>query len=176
MQFLKNTAQNIVSHFIPRIGGAYGFWLMAVLLMLLDPAYTWEHLFELRSPGTVVLGGALLCVLGDMVLLVPLLVRSRRAGVNAELGKVFIGMNRDSAWNKASPEEPLFILRGQDQLAPLYVRMWASAVLERAYTPGADGHKGPQSLRQVVKATQAKQIADAMVAYQKATGRSKIPD
>jgi len=31
----------------------------------------------------------------------------------------------DSCWNKAEDDEPLFILRAQDALAPIVVKYWA---------------------------------------------------
>ena len=33
--------------------------------------------------------------------------------------------DRDSCWNKAAPEEPVFVLRAQDMLAPAVVELWA---------------------------------------------------
>lgn len=39
--------------------------------------------------------------------------------------------NPNSCWNKADPDEPLFILRSTDPAAPRLVRAWAGAYEER---------------------------------------------
>lgn len=36
----------------------------------------------------------------------------------------------DSCYEKAAPDEPIFVLRGQDKLAPTAVRIWAQLALK----------------------------------------------
>lgn len=68
----------------------------------------------------------------------------------------------DSCYNKAAMDEPLFVLRAQDILAPELVREWA----HRAKAKGT-----PQT-----KVDEALQLADRMVEWQDATDHVKVPD
>lgn len=38
-------------------------------------------------------------------------------------------LNRESCWNNAAPDEPLFILKGSDETAPDTILMWAARYL-----------------------------------------------
>lgn len=66
-----------------------------------------------------------------------------------------------SALEKAGEDEPLFVLRAQDKLAPEIVREWAY----RAQCEGAP----------LTKCDEARRIADAMEQWQIAN-RRKVPD
>lgn len=59
--------------------------------------------------------------------------------------------NPNSCLNKAADDEPVFVLRGRDALAPQHVRDWA----EHAELRGASAEK----------VAEARQLADAMEAY-----------
>ncbi len=61
-------------------------------------------------------------------------------------------------FSKAHPDEPLFVLRAQDALAPNIVRSWAS-LAEQQGTP-------PEKVRE------ARELADQMEAWH----TTKIPD
>ena len=62
---------------------------------------------------------------------------------------------------KAAANEPVFILRGQDRLAPTVLRLWADMLRQVAHTRS--------SLR---KATEAEALADRMEAWH----IRKVPD
>jgi len=66
---------------------------------------------------------------------------------------------------KADPNEPVFILRGQDKLAPMLVRAWADAL--ELHAPGA--RAGAAMKR---KAARARELAARMERWQ----TRKIPD
>ena len=70
---------------------------------------------------------------------------------------------------KAALDEPVFILRGQDVLAPNLIRLWAQQLIERADLPerGVDD-------KYTHKAAEALEIADAMDEWQQY--HSKLPD
>lgn len=67
----------------------------------------------------------------------------------------------DTCLQKAGEAEPIFVLRAQDQLAPLVVRHWAR-IAEKAGTPRA-------------KVAEAHKLADAMLEWQEQHG-AKRPD
>lgn len=64
-----------------------------------------------------------------------------------------------STWNKSDVNEPVFILRGQDLLAPATIRCWAAM----ARTHGVPGRKIQDALR----------LANEMESWH---GDRKIPD
>jgi len=66
-----------------------------------------------------------------------------------------------SCFDKADPDEPVFVLRAQDMLGPEIVREWAY----RAQCEGAP----------IAKCDEARRIADAMEQWQIAH-RRKVPD
>jgi hypothetical protein len=66
-----------------------------------------------------------------------------------------------SCFDKADPDEPVFVLRAQDMLSPEIVREWAY----RAQCEGAP----------IAKCDEARRIADAMEQWQIAN-RRKVPD
>ena len=68
----------------------------------------------------------------------------------------------DSCYQKAAEDEPIFVLRAQDLLAPACVRTWAQL---------ARSHGTPEA-----KVREAFDLADRMVAWQDATNRCKVPD
>ena len=63
----------------------------------------------------------------------------------------------------AADDEPVFVLRAQDKLAPTLVRLWAQLVM--LHEAGGT----PKTLRAV-------ELADRMEEWQEATGRAKWPD
>lgn len=65
---------------------------------------------------------------------------------------------KQSTFNKALDDEPLFVLRGQDKLAPALISLWCE-MAERTGT-------GPS------KIAEARHIAEQMVAW----SRRKFPD
>lgn len=67
----------------------------------------------------------------------------------------------DSCLTKAHDDEPIFVLRANDAIAPSTVRSWAD-IAEGLGTPAP-------------KIREARDLADRMVAWQIANG-SKIPD
>ncbi len=72
---------------------------------------------------------------------------------------------------KAAPDEPIFVLRAQDKLAPKTVRDWASRLMLEA-----DNTSDPElRVRQSAKAVEATKLADRMEAWQ-AANTSKVPD
>lgn len=50
----------------------------------------------------------------------------QRVGPTMEGSKVRNLLQPDSCWNRAELNEPVFVLRGKDALAPAVVRLWAS--------------------------------------------------
>ena len=78
----------------------------------------------------------------------------------------------ESTLNKADEDEPLFILRAQDKLAPQVVRLWAASLLAALL---GDGENASQA--QVDKVTRAMKLAIDMEAWQaQHSARVKIPD
>ncbi len=67
----------------------------------------------------------------------------------------------DSCYEKAAPDEPIFVLRAQDMLAPEIVREWA-------YRAAVEG--SPRE-----KVDEARRLADRMEDWQIAHKR-KVPD
>lgn len=67
-----------------------------------------------------------------------------------------------SCLTKAADDEPVFVLRGQDKLAPALVRAWA--VLAALHGCGDD------------KVIEARYAAQKMEDWQAQTGRGKWPD
>lgn len=74
----------------------------------------------------------------------------------------------DPCLAKAGDEEPIFVLRAQDCLAPGLVRLWA-AMVTREHMEGAPGELPTEKL------TAALKTALQMEAWQRANG-SKVPD
>jgi hypothetical protein len=69
--------------------------------------------------------------------------------------------NPKSCWNKARAEEPIFILRSNDELAPNVVRYWASVYLHVR----GDGDVNKMNLKERGKYHEALNCADAMDKY-----------
>lgn len=69
--------------------------------------------------------------------------------------------NEESCLNKAADDEPVFVLRAQDRLAPRVIRYWAS----RATVAGVPAGK----------VNEAYALAAQMEAWQ-ATHTAKVPD
>lgn len=73
--------------------------------------------------------------------------------------------NPDSCLNRAGDDEPIFVLRANDPLAPIIVRMWAEHYIasktdDRGLCPGQNAHKYQEALRSAV-------LMEAWVAEQK---------
>lgn len=68
---------------------------------------------------------------------------------------------------KADPNEPVFVLRGQDLLAPIVVRIWAGMLTLAAKVTGARKAKAMKR-----KAQAALDLADRMDAWRD----RKLPD
>ena len=69
--------------------------------------------------------------------------------------------NNCSCFEKAEPDEPIFVLRAKDKLAPVIVKIWAIL----AGTWGTPDEK----------TSEARECAEAMEWWQKENG-AKIPD
>jgi hypothetical protein len=69
--------------------------------------------------------------------------------------------NNCSCLEKAAPDEPIFVLRAQDKLAPVIVKIWS--LLAAAWSVPYE------------KTREARECADAMERWQKENG-SKLPD
>lgn len=65
--------------------------------------------------------------------------------------------------NKAADDEPVFLLRAQDRLAPATVRDWCERARRAGDTPDE-------------KVNEAGAVAIAMERWQEQTGRRKFPD
>lgn len=65
-------------------------------------------------------------------------------------------LNPESCWNKAADDEPLFVLRANDELAPNLVIMWASKYQVRK------GGYAAMTDRQRAKFHEALQLAQQM--------------
>lgn len=74
----------------------------------------------------------------------------------------------DECLQKAGDDEPIFVLRAQDKLAPGIVRLWAAMVV-REHMEGAPGEL-PEG-----KITEALKLALLMERWQRDRG-SKVPD
>lgn len=70
---------------------------------------------------------------------------------------------------KASPDEPLFVLRATDKMAPGLVRKWAEQFRQHHLKAGTEGHALAKAIS---KHTEALAVADAMEAW----SVRKIPD
>ena len=81
-----------------------------------------------------------------------------------------------SCFQAAADNEPLFILRAQDRLAPAIVRLWAE-MLEVVYSNGSNDQQDLQAMQdqQLTKLEETRALADQMEAWQMRNG-SKIPD
>ena len=71
----------------------------------------------------------------------------------------------NSCLNRAAPDEPVFVLRANDELAPDLVREWAHRYTE---LKAADGGL---SARQVDKRDEAFRLADRMLAWKDKQGK-----
>lgn len=69
--------------------------------------------------------------------------------------------DNDSCLKKGAPDEPIFVLRAQDKLAPNLVRMWAASAASQG-TP-------------YEKTREGRELADRMEQWQAEHG-SKVPD
>lgn len=74
----------------------------------------------------------------------------------------------DDCYDKAGRDEPLFVLRAQDELAPDAVRTWAGSLFRRTSAL-------PKEQRPERKIQEALDLADAMEAWQREHG-CKVPD
>lgn len=72
-----------------------------------------------------------------------------------------------SCLNKAAPDEPIFVLRAQDELAGQTIRFWAGLLMERH---GRDSISWPEGA--VTKINAALQLADQMDRWPS----RKVPD
>lgn len=73
--------------------------------------------------------------------------------------------NQNSCLNKAEDDEPIFVLRANDELAPIVVRLWAGAYLEMKT------RKDRATPQQIDKYLEAMTCARAMEEWRK--GREK---
>lgn len=64
-----------------------------------------------------------------------------------------------SCWNRAAPNEPVFVLRANDPLAPQIVRMWAARYAEMKASVA------PITAEQRAKHREALDVAAAMIRY-----------
>lgn len=71
---------------------------------------------------------------------------------------------------KAADDEPVFILRAKDKLAPEVVEFWAGKLEAAMYTNGASN-----PMRDSAKLKEARSCAHLMRAWQAMNG-SKVPD
>lgn len=72
----------------------------------------------------------------------------------------------DSTLNRAGDEEPIFILRANDPLAPTVVRAWVDKYIETKQRPGS-----PQEhQKNIAKAREALRTAAAMELWAHANG------
>ena len=81
----------------------------------------------------------------------------------------------DACYEKADPDEPIFVLRAQDVLAPWLVRLWVGVVTEHIR---AKKHlmTGDERFATVRKLDEACDVATRMEQWQERTGRHKWPD
>lgn len=63
---------------------------------------------------------------------------------------------------RASDDEPVFVLRANDVLAPIVISQWADLALDYGTPPD--------------KVQEARTCALSMIEWQKRTGRGKVPD
>lgn len=81
----------------------------------------------------------------------------------------------DACLAKVADDEPIFVLRAQDRLAPRAIREWADRAIEQYFIQrGSDNSKVDPAFHR--KITEARALADAMEAWQQRTGRAKYPD
>ena len=86
----------------------------------------------------------------------------------AELEKMARG---EGCLGKAAQDEPLFILRAQDIVAPAIVRAWAHLVEEEARRISDEDRRG----HHFQKVEEARALADRMEAWQE-SHFAKLPD
>lgn len=82
--------------------------------------------------------------------------------------------NPDSTLNKALPDEPLFIIRGQDMLAAKTIRDWGCRLLSASNETRRIGNVDLAN-RQRDKAAQAFEFAGVVEAWQTCNA-AKLPD
>jgi hypothetical protein len=70
--------------------------------------------------------------------------------------------NPNSCLNRAADDEPIFVLKATDELAPRVIREWAS---EYSYTKDINGHK--MTTKQRAKYNEALLIADKMETWRR---------
>lgn len=82
-----------------------------------------------------------------------------------------------SCLNRASDDEPIFVLRAHDKIAPYVVRQWASAYVlgkvrewASACMLGKIEYGGPLTERETTKYNQACDLAVQMEDWQRANG------
>jgi hypothetical protein len=73
--------------------------------------------------------------------------------------------NKNSCLNKAREDEPIFVLRANDPIAPAMVRLWAST-----YRDEKMAQRGGPTQEQSLKWAQANKLADDMEAWRKEHG------
>lgn len=78
-------------------------------------------------------------------------------------------LNPASCWNRAAPDEPVFVLRANDPLAPQIVREWA-----KRYAEMKQANRGGITAEQANKVAFAHAIGAAMIRYRLAED-SEIP-
>lgn len=76
-------------------------------------------------------------------------------------------LNPNSCWNKAANEEPIFVLRSTDTLAPDLIRTWAALYRSR--------HREAWSADRESKYNDALRCADAMTTYNRTVIDDDIP-
>lgn len=69
---------------------------------------------------------------------------------------------KSGCFAKAAMDEPLFVLRAQDKLAPGMVRQWAEKLRQHHIKAGTSGKKLAAA---IAKHAEALEIADAMDAW-----------
>lgn len=72
---------------------------------------------------------------------------------------------------KAADDEEVFVLRGNDLLAPVTIELWTSMLMDRLTHPA-----GKQRDKIIAKAKSALGVADRMRAWQSKNNRRKLPD
>ena len=77
--------------------------------------------------------------------------------------KAFERANPSSCWNKAAEDEPVFVLRSNDELAPDLVEAWAKEYFLRKSAE----QDGKLSSQQIAKYEEALQLAKQMRIWRK---------
>jgi hypothetical protein len=83
--------------------------------------------------------------------------------------------NPNSCFNKAADDEPLFVLRAQDVLAPGLVRLWCAMVIRAHMETGNPDAAPADKPLPTEKLSEALKLALRMEAWQ-AEHTPKIPD